>query len=131
MERLTTRNNGRWQYVEEHTAHKYDEEGEYLGEEKYFTVSEGKHVDLLAEYEDTELTPEEVENMNQLDMGEREYWRHWYRELNRENFNLRQQVKKQSCEGCVNIWKYENEVEYGAPSPCTLCKRRCHDNYTT
>jgi hypothetical protein len=40
-------------------------------------------------------------------------------------------MPKQGCSGCIHFGKYENEVEYGVPSPCTLCKRRCHDNYTT
>jgi hypothetical protein len=40
-------------------------------------------------------------------------------------------MPKQDCSGCTHLGKYENEVEYGTSSPCTLCKRRCHDNYTT
>lgn len=34
-----------------------------------------------------------------------------------------------TCEGCVDKGQYENEVEYGYPSPCTRCKRRSLDNY--
>lgn len=34
-----------------------------------------------------------------------------------------------TCDGCVNKGQYENEVEYGYPSPCTRCKRRSTDNY--
>ena len=34
-----------------------------------------------------------------------------------------------TCEGCKNDGEYENEIEYGYPSPCTRCKRRVSDNY--
>ena len=34
-----------------------------------------------------------------------------------------------TCEGCAEIGKWENEYEYGYPSPCTHCKRRACDNY--
>ena len=34
-----------------------------------------------------------------------------------------------TCEGCAEIGKWENENEYGYPSPCTRCKRRACDNY--
>ena len=34
-----------------------------------------------------------------------------------------------TCEGCQHKGAYENEVEYGYPSPCTCCKRRCVDRY--
>lgn len=37
--------------------------------------------------------------------------------------------QKEPCEGCKHNGNYENEVEYGYPSPCTKCKRRCVDNY--
>lgn len=37
--------------------------------------------------------------------------------------------KPLTCEGCVNNGCWENEVEYGYPSPCTGCKRRASDNY--
>lgn len=33
------------------------------------------------------------------------------------------------CEGCKHLGKWENEVEYGYPSPCTRCKRRVEDYY--
>ena len=33
------------------------------------------------------------------------------------------------CEGCKHLGKWENEVEYGYPSPCTRCKRRAGDHY--
>lgn len=35
------------------------------------------------------------------------------------------------CSGCVHQGLYENEIEYGYNSPCTNCKRRCFDNYST
>ena len=34
-----------------------------------------------------------------------------------------------TCEGCKHLGKWENEVEYGYPSPCTCCKRRAGDHY--
>lgn len=37
--------------------------------------------------------------------------------------------QKEPCKGCKHYGNYENEVEYGYPSPCTKCKRRCVDNY--
>lgn len=36
-----------------------------------------------------------------------------------------------TCIGCKHNGKWENEIEYGCSSPCTRCKRRCHDNYET
>lgn len=46
-------------------------------------------------------------------------------------WNLRAQPANEplTCEGCVNKGQYENELEYGYPSPCTRCKRRNTDNY--
>lgn len=35
----------------------------------------------------------------------------------------------ETCEGCKHLGKWENEVEYGYPSPCTSCKRRVNDHY--
>ena len=37
--------------------------------------------------------------------------------------------KNESCVNCKHKEKWENEIEYGYPSPCTRCKRRCNDNY--
>lgn len=34
------------------------------------------------------------------------------------------------CKGCIHDGEYEREIEVGAPSPCTYCRRRCPDNYT-
>ena len=34
-----------------------------------------------------------------------------------------------TCEGCAEFGQWENEYEYGYPSPCTFCKRRACDNY--
>ena len=36
---------------------------------------------------------------------------------------------KFNCEGCKNFGKWENEVELGLPSPCTICARRVPDNF--
>ena len=38
-------------------------------------------------------------------------------------------VQPETCEGCKHLGKWENEVEYGYPSPCTRCKRRVEDHY--
>lgn len=34
-----------------------------------------------------------------------------------------------NCFGCKHVGMWENEIEYGYPSPCTRCKRRVNDNY--
>ena len=46
----------------------------------------------------------------------------WNRRAQPEN-------KPLTCEGCESHGEYENEVEYGYPSPCTDCARRSIDNY--
>ncbi len=33
------------------------------------------------------------------------------------------------CAGCKHLGKYENEIEYGYNSPCTICARRLNDNF--
>lgn len=38
-------------------------------------------------------------------------------------------AQPENCEGCKHLGKWENEVEYGCPSPCTRCKRRAGDHY--
>lgn len=38
-------------------------------------------------------------------------------------------AQPETCEGCKHLDKWENEVEYGYPSPCTCCKRRVEDHY--
>ena len=38
-------------------------------------------------------------------------------------------AQPETCEGCKHLGKWENEVEYGYPSPCTSCKRRVEDQY--
>ena len=38
-------------------------------------------------------------------------------------------AQTETCEGCKHLGKWENEVEYGYPSPCTCCKRRVNDYY--
>lgn len=58
----------------------------------------------------------------------------WYEETQAEatsKWNRRAQPENEplTCEGCVDKGQYENEVEYGYPSPCTRCKRRSPDNY--
>lgn len=36
-----------------------------------------------------------------------------------------------TCDGCEHDGGYENEMEYGYPSPCTKCRRIATDNYRT
>ena len=38
-------------------------------------------------------------------------------------------AQPETCEGCKHLGKWENEIEYGYPSPCTHCKRRADDHY--
>lgn len=38
-------------------------------------------------------------------------------------------AQPESCDECKHLGKWENEVEYGYPSPCTHCKRRARDHY--
>ena len=38
-------------------------------------------------------------------------------------------AQPESCDECKHLGKWENEVEYGYPSPCTHCKRRAMDHY--
>lgn len=35
----------------------------------------------------------------------------------------------ETCRGCKHLGKWEDEYEYGYPSPCTGCKRRAGDRY--
>jgi hypothetical protein len=70
----------------------------------------------LAAYEDTGLMPEQITALQE------------------ENTQLREKIMKAtklSCDGCDNRGKFENEIEYGYPSPCTICRRKCVDNYQT
>lgn len=38
-------------------------------------------------------------------------------------------IEHSSCNGCVHKGAWENEVELGYNSPCTVCKRRASDWY--
>ena len=38
-------------------------------------------------------------------------------------------AQTETCDGCKHKGKWENEVEYGHNSPCTMCKRSVNDNY--
>lgn len=38
-------------------------------------------------------------------------------------------AQPETCDGCKHLGKWENEFEYGYPSPCTRCKRRTEDHY--
>ena len=44
-------------------------------------------------------------------------------------YELAPSAQPETCEGCKHLGKWENEVEYGYPSPCTRCKRRAEDRY--
>ena len=65
-----------------------------------------------------------------------ELMHHWFggdpkdevREINRELKKL-PSAQPESCDECKHLGKWENEVEYGYPSPCTHCKRRARDHY--
>ena len=46
-----------------------------------------------------------------------------------EAFDALPSAEPETCEGCKHLGKWENEVEYGYPSPCTRCKRRVEDHY--
>ena len=49
-----------------------------------------------------------------------------------ELFGISEQLpsaQPETCEGCKHLGKWENEVEYGYPSPCTRCRRRVEDYY--
>lgn len=43
--------------------------------------------------------------------------------------NAMPSAQPDSCEGCKHMGLWENEVENGYSSPCTICKRRASDNY--
>ena len=38
-------------------------------------------------------------------------------------------AQPKNCEGCKHLGKWEDELEYGYPSPCTRCKRMVGDHY--
>ena len=38
-------------------------------------------------------------------------------------------ARPETCEGCKHFGKWENEGEYGYPSPCTCCKKGVDDYY--
>ena len=38
-------------------------------------------------------------------------------------------AEPETCDGCKHWNLWEDEIEYGYPSPCTICKRRVNDNY--
>ena len=63
----------------------------------------------LGRYEDTGLTPAEITALkSRLEEAEDD---------------------RNGCGGCEHRGAYENEVEYGYPSPCTGCRRRAIDRY--
>ena len=39
------------------------------------------------------------------------------------------QPERKICKGCKHVGLYDDEVQYGAPSPCTGCARQRPDNY--
>lgn len=66
-----------------------------------------------------------------------EFWKPEYRTQTRRDFiaaiqkwpTLTPPNEPLTCEGCAEFGQWENEYEYGYPSPCTFCKRRACDNY--
>lgn len=38
-------------------------------------------------------------------------------------------AQPETCDGCKQLGKWENELEYGYNSPCTSCRRRASDRY--
>ena len=44
-------------------------------------------------------------------------------------FEIMPSAQPENCEECKHMGKWESEVEYGYPSPCTRCKRRVEDHY--
>ena len=38
-------------------------------------------------------------------------------------------AQTETCDGCKHKGKWENEIENGYDSPCTICKRKVKDNY--
>lgn len=38
-------------------------------------------------------------------------------------------AQSETCKGCKHMGKWDNEVQYGYPSPCTGCKRSSADCY--
>lgn len=51
------------------------------------------------------------------------------KEVFEDEINAEPPAEPENCEGCKHFGKWENEVEYGYPSPCTRCKRRVEDHY--
>lgn len=47
----------------------------------------------------------------------------------KKGLGMLKDAQPETCEGCKHLGKWEDEVEYGYPSPCTLCKRRVEDHY--
>ena len=52
-----------------------------------------------------------------------------HRDIAEKMINKIPSAQPKTCEGCKHLGKWENEVEYGYPSPCTRCKRRVEDHY--
>ena len=52
-----------------------------------------------------------------------------HRDIAEKMINKIPSAQPETCEGCKHLGKWENEVEYGYPSPCTRCKRRVEDHY--
>lgn len=44
-------------------------------------------------------------------------------------FNADRKTESQTCETCKHKGKWENEFEYGYPSPCTGCVHRALSRY--
>ena len=84
----------------------------------------------LFEYEDD--TEKQFKESEDLDLGDWMKHRIFVQNMNdidRQTILNLPSAESDSCYGCKYLGQWENEVEYGYPSPCTRCKRRASDNY--
>lgn len=93
--------------------------------------------DLISRAEAIELKPEflnpnvnrETKEQTAIDRAYARGWNscntHWIKEIIEDLPS----ALPETCEGCKHLGKWENEFEYGYPSPCTRCKRRVEDHY--
>lgn len=92
-----------------------------------------QHIDQSAEKDTGYMSDSEFLQV----IGSASYWMSAWKTQCAENERLyealaasqRREHAAEKCDGCTESGKWEDEVEYGYPSPCTLCKRRCADNW--
>ena len=100
----------------------------------------------LIEKIDAEIAEVETDRIDIKDGRERDVWNNGYDKGMKKGLQIAKRIilseqkepignseqlteRKEPCEGCKHNGNYENELEYGYPSPRTKCKRRCNDNY--